>query len=165
MRGFLLIGEDAPDLGPYVLPGNNYHVYDYALFWSNLRADAAARVAAFGKPMITASAADFRDALPEGGRLLGLDVGTKTIGLALCDSDWTIATPAELLQRGKFGKDLERLRALAEAQRVTGLVVGLPLNLDGSDRRAPSRSGPSPATSSRSAFRSCSGTSAGRPRR
>ncbi|HYJ82231.1 MAG TPA: DUF3089 domain-containing protein [Allosphingosinicella sp.] len=50
VRGFLLIGEDAPDLGPYVLPGNNYHVYDYALFWSNLRADAAARVAAFGKP-------------------------------------------------------------------------------------------------------------------
>ncbi|HLL30204.1 MAG TPA: DUF3089 domain-containing protein [Allosphingosinicella sp.] len=48
-RGFLLIGEDAPDLGPYVLPGNNYHVYDYALFWSNLRADAAARVAAFSR--------------------------------------------------------------------------------------------------------------------
>jgi len=47
VRGFLLIGEDAPDLGPYVLPGNNYHVYDYALFWSNLRADAAARVKAF----------------------------------------------------------------------------------------------------------------------
>jgi hypothetical protein len=49
VRGFLLIGEEAPDLGPYVLPGNNYHVYDYALFWSNLRADAAARVKAFGE--------------------------------------------------------------------------------------------------------------------
>jgi len=47
IRGFLLIGEDAPDLGPYVLPGNNYHVYDYALFWSNIRADAARRLAAF----------------------------------------------------------------------------------------------------------------------
>ncbi|MEA3064521.1 MAG: hypothetical protein QOJ27_967 [Sphingomonadales bacterium] len=47
VRGFLLIGEDAPDLGPYVLPGNNYHVYDYALFWANLRADADARVAAW----------------------------------------------------------------------------------------------------------------------
>ncbi|MET1111758.1 MAG: DUF3089 domain-containing protein, partial [Allosphingosinicella sp.] len=47
VRGFLLIGEDAPDLGPYVLPGNNYHVYDYALFWANLRADAAARVKAW----------------------------------------------------------------------------------------------------------------------
>ena len=83
--------------------------------------------------MITTSAADFRGVLPEGGRLLGLDVGTKTIGLALCDADWTIATPAELIQRGKFTKDLERLRTLAGAQRVTGLVVGLPLNLDGSD--------------------------------
>ena len=47
VRGFLLIGEDAPDLGPYVLPGNNYHVYDYALFWMNIRADAAARLAAY----------------------------------------------------------------------------------------------------------------------
>jgi hypothetical protein len=47
VRGFLLIGEDAPDLGPYVLPGNNYHVYDYALFWANVRADAAARLAAY----------------------------------------------------------------------------------------------------------------------
>ena len=47
VRGFLLIGEDGPDLGAYVLPGNNYHVYDYALFWSNIRADAAARLASF----------------------------------------------------------------------------------------------------------------------
>jgi DUF3089 family protein len=47
VRGFLLIGEDAPDLGPYVLPGNNYHVYDYALFWASLRADAATRVKAW----------------------------------------------------------------------------------------------------------------------
>jgi Protein of unknown function (DUF3089) len=45
-RGFLLIG-DPPDLGPYVLPGNNFHVYDYPLFWSNVRADALARVKAF----------------------------------------------------------------------------------------------------------------------
>jgi hypothetical protein len=48
VRGFLLIGEAAPQLGPYVLPGNNYHVYDYALFWANIRADAEARLAAFG---------------------------------------------------------------------------------------------------------------------
>jgi hypothetical protein len=45
-RGILLIG-DAPDLGPYVLPGNNYHVYDYSLFWANVRADANRRLAAF----------------------------------------------------------------------------------------------------------------------
>lgn len=47
IRGFLLIGEDGADLGPYVLPGNNYHVYDYALFWANVRADAAARLKTF----------------------------------------------------------------------------------------------------------------------
>jgi putative pre-16S rRNA nuclease len=83
--------------------------------------------------VILASIAEFRGALPGGGRLLGMDVGTKTIGLALCDSGWTIATPAELLRRGKFTADLARLRALIETQAVRGLVVGLPLNLDGSD--------------------------------
>lgn len=49
VRGFLLIGEDPPELGPYVLPGNNWHVYDYALFWANVRADAARRLAAFAR--------------------------------------------------------------------------------------------------------------------
>jgi putative Holliday junction resolvase len=83
--------------------------------------------------VITASAAEFRAALPEGGRLLGMDVGAKTIGLALCDAGWTIATPAQLLRRGKFTADLESLRELARAQQVAGLVVGLPLSLDGSD--------------------------------
>jgi len=47
-RGLLLIGE-APDVGPYALPGNNYHVYDYSLFWANVRADANRRLAAFGR--------------------------------------------------------------------------------------------------------------------
>jgi hypothetical protein len=45
-RGFLLIG-DPPELGNYVLPGNNYHVYDYSLFWANIRADAVRRLAAW----------------------------------------------------------------------------------------------------------------------
>jgi hypothetical protein len=51
-RGFLLIGATGalPDMGPYVLPGNNYDVYDYALFWANIRADAERRLAAFGQP-------------------------------------------------------------------------------------------------------------------
>lgn len=83
--------------------------------------------------MIAADRADFRAALPAGGRLLGLDVGTKTIGTAMCDSQWTIATPAELIRRTRFTKDLAALQALAEAQQAKGIVVGLPLNLDGSD--------------------------------
>ena len=49
LRGFLLVGTVAslPPMGNYVLPGNNYHVYDYALFWANIRADAARRLAAW----------------------------------------------------------------------------------------------------------------------
>lgn len=92
--------------------------------------------------MIAADVAEFRAALPV-GRLMGLDVGTKTIGLALCDAGWTIATAAELLRRGKFAADLDKLRAIVEAQSVKGIVVGLPLNMDGSD---------SPRTQSTRAF-------------
>lgn len=83
--------------------------------------------------MIADGIAGFRAALPGGGRLLGLDVGTKTIGLALCDAGWTIASPAELVRRTKFNADLEKLKSVIAAQQVEGLVVGLPLNLDGSD--------------------------------
>jgi putative Holliday junction resolvase len=93
--------------------------------------------------MITASAAEFREALPMGGRLLGLDVGTKTIGIALCDAGWTIATAAELIRRGKFAADIARLKGIVAAQHVAGIVVGLPLNLDGSE---------SPRTQSTRAF-------------
>lgn len=83
--------------------------------------------------MITSAVADFRAALPMGGRLLGLDVGTKTIGTALCDAGWSIASPAELIKRTKFAADLRALDQLARAQDVKGVVLGLPLNLDGSD--------------------------------
>lgn len=83
--------------------------------------------------MIATAVAEFREALPQGGRLVGLDVGTRTIGTALCDSQWTIASPAELIRRTKFARDLEALKALVTAQQVRGIVVGLPLNLDGSD--------------------------------
>lgn len=83
--------------------------------------------------MITTAAPEFRTALPMGGRLLGLDVGSKTIGTALCDAGWSIASPAELIKRTKFAADLAALERLARAQAVHGLVVGLPLNLDGSD--------------------------------
>ena len=83
--------------------------------------------------MITEAPAEFRAALPQGGRLIGLDVGTKTIGTALCDAQWTFASPAETIRRTKFVRDLAALAALVGAQRVKGVVAGLPLNLDGSD--------------------------------
>ena len=93
--------------------------------------------------MITTLAAQFREAVPEGGRLVGLDVGSKTIGVALCDAGWSFATPAELIRRTRFNADLERIKAVIAVQRVIGIVIGLPLNLDGSE---------SPRTQSTRAF-------------
>jgi putative holliday junction resolvase len=72
-------------------------------------------------------------ALPERGRLMGLDVGTKTIGLAFCDAGWRIASAAETLKRTKFTDDIAALRSLVTREKVTGLVIGLPLNMDGTD--------------------------------
>jgi putative holliday junction resolvase len=83
--------------------------------------------------VITSAGPEYRAALPMGGRLLGLDVGTKTIGTALCDAGWSIASPAELIRRTKFAADKAALESFAKAQSVRGLVIGLPLNLDGSD--------------------------------
>ena len=83
--------------------------------------------------MIVADAAGFAEAVPGGGKLLGLDVGTKTIGIAVCDSGWHFAGPLETIRRTKFTKDLESLRAVVGRENAAGLVVGLPLNMDGSD--------------------------------
>ena len=83
--------------------------------------------------MIATDTRQFREMLPAGGRLAGLDVGTKTIGIALCDSGWTIASPTQTLRRIRFAADLEKLRALFGQQAVKGIVIGLPLNMDGSD--------------------------------
>lgn len=83
--------------------------------------------------MALTSPSEFAAALLGAGKLAGLDVGTKTIGLALCDPGWSFAGPAETIVRTRFGADLAQLRAFVDRHRVVGLVVGLPLNLDGSD--------------------------------
>ena len=75
----------------------------------------------------------FQAALPRGARLLGLDLGEKTIGLALSDTLLTVATPLETLRRGKFTVDAPRLDAIIAEHGVGGLVIGLPLNMDGSE--------------------------------
>jgi putative Holliday junction resolvase len=82
---------------------------------------------------MTANLADFAAALPQGGALAGLDVGTKSIGLALCDAGWSFAGPADTIRRTRFTKDLAALAAFVATHRVAGLVVGLPLNMDGTD--------------------------------
>jgi len=83
--------------------------------------------------MITLDRSIFRAALPDGGRLIGLDLGTKTIGTALCDAGWSFASPAELIRRTKFTKDKAAIATLIAAQHVRGIVLGLPLNLDGTE--------------------------------
>jgi putative Holliday junction resolvase len=83
--------------------------------------------------MILAEVSALCDAVPAGMRLLGLDVGTKTIGLAVSDSRRVIATPLETIRRRNFRTDTARLFALIDARAVGGLVVGLPLTLDGGD--------------------------------
>ena len=69
--------------------------------------------------------------LPAGGRLLGLDVGTKTIGLALSDSGLTVAAPLATLQRGKFAADVVRLTGIVSERGIAGFVIGLPVGMDG----------------------------------
>jgi len=71
--------------------------------------------------------------LSAGQRLLGLDLGTKTIGVALSDSGLTVATPLVTLARKKRKADIEALLALAEAHEAAGFILGLPLNMDGSE--------------------------------
>jgi putative Holliday junction resolvase len=70
---------------------------------------------------------------PARGALIGLDLGTKTIGVASCDPDRRIATGVETVARRTFTSDAARLIALAAERRAVGFVLGLPLNMDGSE--------------------------------
>jgi len=83
--------------------------------------------------MITTDKAEFRDTICDGGTLLGLDLGTKTIGTALCDPGWRFATAGKTLKRGKFSADKAELESIVTARSVVGIVIGLPLNMDGSE--------------------------------
>lgn len=77
--------------------------------------------------------AAFVAASQSGPRLIGIDLGTRTIGLALSDVGRQIASPLETIQRKKFTPDVQRLILLCEKYTVGGLVIGLPLNMDGSE--------------------------------
>ena len=72
-------------------------------------------------------------ALPPAGKLLGLDLGTKTIGIATSDGMRYSATPLETIARTKFTADAERLKTLITQNAAVGIVLGLPLNMDGSE--------------------------------
>lgn len=74
----------------------------------------------------------FAAALPGGGRLMGLDLGTRTIGVALADGGWSVASPALTVRRGKLAADLAALGAMVATQQIVGVVLGHPVNMDGS---------------------------------
>jgi putative Holliday junction resolvase len=84
-------------------------------------------------PLITTNLEEFAAAVPGGGKLAGLDIGTKTIGLAICDAGWHFAGPARTIRRTKFTNDLNALRLFIGSEHAVGFVVGLPLSMDGSD--------------------------------
>jgi putative holliday junction resolvase len=83
--------------------------------------------------MILADASELGAAVPAGRRLMGLDVGTKTIGLALSDTRRLIASPLDTIRRRRFRDDMATLFALVDRLGVGGLVIGLPLTLAGGD--------------------------------
>jgi len=83
--------------------------------------------------MSVVSLSELKSKLSPGQRLLGLDLGEKTIGIALSDTMATIATPMETLARGKFSKDAEKILKLISEHNIGALIIGLPLNMDGSE--------------------------------
>ena len=83
--------------------------------------------------IVTEAAGEFTALLPDGGALLAIDLGTKTLGIATCDAGWRFATSGKTLPRGKFGRDREALRALVDGRGISGMVLGLPRNMDGTE--------------------------------
>ncbi len=83
--------------------------------------------------MIHPDIADFLAALPPNRAVAGLDLGTKTIGVAISDIRRSVSTPVEVIRREKFTLDAAHLLALLQARLVAGIVLGLPLNMDGSE--------------------------------
>ena len=79
------------------------------------------------------NAEEFADRLGNEGALIGIDAGTKTLGLAISDLSLTIASPLETIKRKKFSKDVERLKEIVEGNGIAGMVLGLPRNLDGTE--------------------------------
>ncbi len=83
--------------------------------------------------MICATIEDFVQALPRTGALTGLDLGTVTIGVAVSDGLRSVATPLETIKRKKFTLDAQALLKITDARQITGIVLGLPMNMDGSE--------------------------------
>lgn len=83
--------------------------------------------------MICDTIETFAEALPPKTGIAGLDLGTKTIGVAVSDLFLSVATPLETVKRRKFGQDAERLETILADRSLSGLILGLPKNMDGSE--------------------------------
>ncbi|MDO5756199.1 MAG: Holliday junction resolvase RuvX [Rhodobacterales bacterium] len=83
--------------------------------------------------MIYDNMADYVLALPAAQALMGLDLGEKTVGVAISDPLWSVASPHETVRRRKFGLDATRLLEIVAARRIGGIILGLPRNMDGSE--------------------------------
>ena len=83
--------------------------------------------------MIIDDIADFARSLPPTAAIAGLDLGDKTIGVAISDLRRTIATPTEVIRRTKFTEDAAKLLAIVKSRAIAGILLGLPLNMDGSE--------------------------------
>jgi putative holliday junction resolvase len=83
--------------------------------------------------MLLGNLTDLKGHLQPGQRLLGLDVGQRTIGVAMSDTLLMIATPHSLIRRGRFATDAAAIAAIAAKEGVGGIVIGLPVNMDGSE--------------------------------
>jgi putative Holliday junction resolvase len=85
------------------------------------------------KALITDVAKELGNELPDGGAIIGIDLGTKTIGLSVSDRSWRYATPLQTINRGKFKDDSKFLKQTIEERKISAFVVGLPKNMDGSE--------------------------------
>ncbi|WP_323764357.1 Holliday junction resolvase RuvX [Marinovum sp.] len=83
--------------------------------------------------MIVDDITDFAAAVPPMTAIAGLDLGDKTIGVAVSDSFRSVATPLETIRRKKFGLDAARLQEILAARSIGGVILGLPRNMDGSE--------------------------------
>ena len=83
--------------------------------------------------MIIDDIAEFTRSLPASAAIVGLDLGDKTIGVAISDLRRTIATPTEVIRRTKFTEDAAKLLAIVKSRAIAGILLGLPLNMDGSE--------------------------------
>lgn len=108
--------------------------FNYALLIDNIqKIDMDRHFEGLNRQMPLLPLAVLFDSVPTPGRLMGLDLGSKTIGLALSDLDRRVASPLDTLKRRKFTQDAEALIALIDDHEIEGLVLGLPVSMDGTE--------------------------------